>query len=60
MTDGFSDGSAVATSPTLSGLNWATERASPAAASAEARLAPATANGIIFTVAIIRPGSTTA
>jgi len=57
ITDGFSAGSVVATSPTFSPRNGATRMVSPTA-SATASLARSTAKGMILTVPTIRPAST--
>ena len=56
MTDGFSPGSVVAASPTFSAFHGATERIGFApCAPASSTTAPGSANGMIFTVAIMRP-----
>ena len=54
MTDGFSDGSSVATSPTFIGRKGATRIARPSAVAASSARRP-TANGMILTVATICP-----
>ncbi len=58
MTDGFSDGSVVATSPTFIGRNGVMRMADATAAAAS--VARATANGMILTVATIWPAVTDA
>ena len=59
MTEGFNPGSIVAASPTFSPFQGATERiGARARAPAAATTGPGSANGMIFTVATMRPAST--